>query len=199
MCDKLYFILKVIKSCHRVISTASKEKLKTVIMKILKSFIVIILLTFSSQSMTSQMKAPDITYSVEANVSADKLWEQIRIMDNIDLVSSYVAKVTWKGPKGVGGERKCVAPDGKGYYVEKVKSFNDDQRTYQWQVTEGVPAKNVFNSFKVVDLGYNKSMIIFRSNFEFMENPNMTKPQFEAFFNAASKEIVGNYIKLAQK
>ena len=168
-------------------------------MKIFKSFSLIILFTLSTLTSEAQNKAPNITYSVEANVSADKVWEQIRIMDNIDQVSSYVATLSWKGPKGVGGERKCVAPDGKGYYVEKIKSFNDNLRTYKWQVTEGVPAKNVFNSFKVVDMGYNKSMIVFRSNFEFIENPNMTKDQFYGFLNGAIKEITASYIELAKK
>jgi hypothetical protein len=166
-------------------------------MKRFTLFSAIVLLTLTS--LTAQNQTPNMTLSFEANVSADKVWEQIRIMDNIDEVSSYVATVTWKGPKDVGGERKCVAPDGKGYYVEKVKSFDDDQRTYRWQVVEGVPAKNVFNSFKVVDMGFNKSMIVFRSNYEFIENPNMTKEQFQAFFHAAASEIAANYIKLARK
>ena len=167
-------------------------------MKILKLMSAIILISISAQSIPAQSKAPNITYSLEANVSADKVWEQIRIMDNIDKVSSYVGTLTWKGPKGVGGERKCIAPDGKGYYVEHIKSFNDDQRSVGWQVVEGVPAKNVFNSFKVVDMGYNKSMIVFRSNFEFIENPNMTKDQFYAFLNGAIKEITHKYVELAQ-
>lgn len=168
-------------------------------MKFFNSLCLIVLITLNSLSMQSQNKNPNISYSFEANVSADKVWKQIRIMDNIDKVSSYVATISWKGPKGVGGERKCVAPDGKGYYVEKIKSFNDDQRIVGWQVVEGVPAKNVFNSFKVVDMGFNKSMIVFRSNFEFIDNPNMTRKQFEAFLHSAVKEITANYIKLAQE
>lgn len=168
-------------------------------MKFLKLVVIVLIVSLGTKYAQAQDMSPKMTYSVEANVSADKVWEQIRIMDNIDEVSSYVATVTWKGPKGVGGERKCVAPDGKGYYVEKIKSFDDGQRLLKWQVIEGVPAKNVFNSFNVIDMGFNKSLIVFRSNYEFVENPNMTKPQFEAFLNGAVKEITANYIKLARK
>ena len=168
-------------------------------MKFLKLVALVLIVSLGTKHVQAQEMAPKMTYSVEVDVSADKLWEQIRIMDNIDEVSSYVATVTWRGPKGVGGERKCVAPDGKGYYVEKIKSFNDEQRLLRWQVIEGVPAKNVFNSFNVIDLGFNKSLIVFRSHYEFVENPNMTKAQFEAFLGSAVKEITANYVKLAKK
>ncbi|MDC7998387.1 SRPBCC family protein [Gilvibacter sediminis] len=166
---------------------------------IFKTAIALFTITLFTANVNAQNSNPDLSYTLEVDASADKVWEQIRKMDNIDKISSYVAKLSWKGNKGVGGERKCVAPDGKGYYVEKIQQFDDTQRYYQWEVVEGVPAKNVKNSFKVVDLGYNKSMIIFRSNFEFMENPNMTEEQFKAFFKGASTEIVTNYAKLAME
>lgn len=166
---------------------------------ILKTMTAIIAVALFTTTTNAQNSNPDISYTLEVDASADRVWEEIRKMDNIDAVSSYVAKLTWKGNKGVGGERKCVAPDRKGYYVEKIQQFDDAQRTYQWQVVEGVPAKNVKNSFKVVDLGYNKSMIIFRSNFEFMENPNITEEQFKAFLSSASAEIANNYAKLAME
>lgn len=166
---------------------------------IFKTVVVIFAITLFTASANAQNSNPDISYTLEVDASADKVWEQIRKMDNIDKVSSYVAKLSWKGNKGVGGERKCVAPDGKGYYVEKIQQFDDAQRFYQWQVIEGVPAKNVKNSFKVVDLGYNKSMIVFRSNYDFMENPNMTKEQFKNFLSSAIAEISNKYAELAVK
>jgi len=166
---------------------------------IFKIAVALFAITLFTANVNAQNSNPDLSYTLEVNTSADKVWEEIRKMDNIDKVSSYVAKLSWKGNKGVGGERKCIAPDGKGYYVEKIQQFDDAQRFYQWQVIEGVPAKNVKNSFKVVDLGYNKSMIIFRSNFEFMENPNMTEGQFKAFLSSASAEIANSYAKLAME
>ena len=166
---------------------------------IFKTAVALFAITLFTANVNAQNSNPDLSYTLEVDASADKVWKEIRKMDNIDKVSSYVAKLSWKGNKGVGGERKCVAPDGKGYYVEKIQQFDDAQRFYQWQVIEGVPAKNVKNSFKVVDLGYNKSMIIFRSNFEFMENPNMTEEQFKAFLSGASTEIANNYAKLAME
>ena len=83
------------------------------------------------------------------------------------------------------------------YYDNILETIGDTPLVKLNKVVEGVPAKNVVNSFTVVDLGYNRSMIIFRSNFEFMENPNMSREQFEAFLKKASSEIARNYVKLA--
>lgn len=151
------------------------------------------------QAQTQPAEQAIITTSAIANISADKVWEVLRQMDNIPDLTQAVGSLTWTGPKGVGGIRKCLTPDKSGYFIEEILAFDDAARTYQWQVKEGVPAKNVFNSFRVVDLGYNQSMIVFTSNFEFMENPNMTEAQFTAFLQGASKEMAGNVIALAGK
>lgn len=135
----------------------------------------------------------------EINLSADKVWEEIREMDNIDQLSSFVSQVKWTGPKNVGGQRVCTAADGSGYFKEKITHFDDAGRTYSYQVVEGVPAKNMQNVIKVVDLGYNKSMIVWTSNFEFVKNPNMTLEQFNNFLLTARKEMVSNIINSAQK
>ncbi|MFS4491938.1 SRPBCC family protein [Maribacter sp. 2308TA10-17] len=142
-----------------------------------------------------QAQTPLVT---EIESSADEVWEQIRKMDNIDELSSFVSKVQWKGPKNVGGERVCTSADGKGYFKEKITGFNDETRTYSYQVIEGVPAKNMNNTIKVVDLGYNKSMLVWTSNFEFIENPNMTNEQFNTFLKTARAEMVENIIKLVK-
>jgi hypothetical protein len=57
---------------------------------------------------------------------------------------------------------------------------------------EGIPAKNVINSFKIVDLGLNKSMLVWTSNYEFIQNPNMTEDQFRGFLHSAVSEMVEN-------
>lgn len=135
---------------------------------------------------------------VEIDHSADKVWEQIRKMDNIDELSSFVSQVQWKGPKGVGGERVCTSADGKGHFKEKITGFDDDSRTYSYQVIEGVPAKQMNNTIKVVDLGYNQSMIVWTSDFVFIENSNMTEEQFNNFLATARKEMVDNIIQILE-
>ncbi|WP_350289288.1 SRPBCC family protein [uncultured Croceitalea sp.] len=155
----------------------------------------ILLTLFISSTITIQAQTPLVA---EIESSADKVWEQIRRMDNIDELSSFVSKVQWKGPKGIGGERVCTSSDGKGYFKEKITGFDDKTRTYSYQVIEGVPAKNMNNMIKVVDLGYNKSMIVWTSSYEFMENPNMTREQFDGFIASAREEMVKNITKLAE-
>ncbi|MEM6685488.1 MAG: SRPBCC family protein, partial [Bacteroidota bacterium] len=124
--------------------------------KYIGKLIVAVLLTFTLNS-NAQNNAADLSYVVKIDASADKIWEQVRKMDNIDKISSYVGSLQWIGPRGVGGIRICTAPDGKGKFKEKILKFDDQQRSYTWQVVEGIPAKNVINSFKIVDLGRNKS------------------------------------------
>ena len=166
-------------------------------MKNLIKTITIALSLFVSTSITAQNKKADLSYVSTVELSADKVWEQIRVMDNIDKISSIVGKVEWTGPKGVGGVRVCTTPDGKGKFKEKIIKFNDKQRSYTWQVVEGVPAK-VTNSFRVVDLGLNTSMIVWTSNYQFIENPNMTEIQFRGFLEGAVTEMVDNLVDLAK-
>ncbi|MEL6483582.1 MAG: SRPBCC family protein, partial [Bacteroidota bacterium] len=80
-----------------------------------------------------------LTYTKVVNKSADDVWEVIRIMDNIDKYSSAVAKVEWTGEKGVGGQRVCTTPDGKGFFKESILAYDDANRTYTYAVVEGVP------------------------------------------------------------
>ncbi|WP_299224433.1 SRPBCC family protein [uncultured Psychroserpens sp.] len=158
-----------------------------------KAAILFIQLIFATSLLQAQ--TPLVT---EIESSADKVWEQIRKMDNIDELSSFVSKVQWIGPKNVGGERVCTSADGNGHFKEKITGFDDKTRTYSYQVVEGVPAKNMNNMIKVVDLGYNKSMIVWTSNYEFIENPKMTKEQFDGFITTARVEMVENIIKLVK-
>lgn len=162
----------------------------------MKKVIFIALALIVSINLNAQNSIADLSYVSKVDLSADLVWEQIRKMDNIDKISSFVGKVDWTGPKGVGGTRVCTTPDGKGHFKEEILKFNDNQRTYTWQVVEGVPAKTVINSFKVVDLGLNKSMIVWTSNYEFIENPNMTEGQFRGFLQGAVTEMVENMVKM---
>ncbi|MGB3463808.1 MAG: SRPBCC family protein [Cyclobacteriaceae bacterium] len=143
---------------------------------------------------------PTITVTKKLNISADDVWEQIRILDNIDKISSFVSKVEFTGPlTAAGGTRVCTSADGNGYFKEKIKEFSDVERSYTYHVVEGVHARNMVNNFKVVDLGYNSSMIIWTSNFEFIENPNMNKEQLVGFLTNAIREMINNSIINAQK
>lgn len=170
-------------------------------MKILKSLLAVTILTFSLgfNSVVAQSAEPNITVVKTVDLSADKVWEQLRIMDNIDQLSSLVSKVKWTGNHGVGGERVCTSADGQGYFKENIVAFSDAERTYSYAVVEGVPAKNMLNNFKVVDLGYNKSMIVWTTSFEFIENPQMTKKQFQGFLTSSLNEMITNTILLAKK
>ncbi|HAS47199.1 MAG TPA: SRPBCC family protein [Microscillaceae bacterium] len=138
----------------------------------------------------------NITVSKVVNSSADKVWEVLRQMDDIDKFSSAVERVEWNGNHGVGGERVCYAPDGQGVFKESILGFDDDQRSYTYGVKEGVPAQGMVNNFKVLDLGYQKSMIVWTSNFEqFVQNPQMTEEQFMGFLNQSIHEMIDNIVK----
>lgn len=167
-------------------------------MKHLKLVIaVLILSTFSTVSTFAQSQSPEITIVQSVDLSADAVWTELRKLDNIAELSSMVEKVKYTGNKGVGGERVCTAPDGKGQFKESIVSFSDGERTYSYAVTEGIPATNMINNFKVVDLGYNKSMIVWTSSFKFIENPNMNEEQFRNFLNGAATEMIANTVKFA--
>ncbi|MEN0048213.1 MAG: SRPBCC family protein [Bacteroidota bacterium] len=167
-------------------------------MKVLK-LVFALFVTSLSFSATAQVENPAITVVKTIDLSADQVWEQIRVMDNIDQLSSLVAKVEWTGEHGVGGQRVCTSADGQGYFKESIVGFSDAERTYTYAVVEGVPAKNMVNNFKVVDLGYNKSMVVWTSSFEFVENPQMTEDQFKGFLTNAAGEMITNSFKLAKK
>ncbi len=168
-------------------------------MSILKSVLFGTLLILGFSAIQAQESEPNITVVKQVDLSADKVWSQLRVMDNIDQLSSFVAKVKWTGNHGVGGQRVCTAADGQGYFKESIVGFSDTERSYSYAVVEGVPAKDMVNRFKVIDLGYEKSMIIWTTSYEFVENPQMDKDQFSGFLHTAVTEMIANTIKLAEK
>ena len=175
--------------------------IKHQIMNIIKSIAVfaILIFGFGIHQIQAQKAEPAITVVKTVDLSADEVWKQLRIMDNIDELSSLVTKVKWTGNHGVGGQRVCTSADGQGYFKENIVAFSDNERTYSYAVVEGVPAKNMVNNFKVVDLGYQKSMIVWTTSFEFMENPQMNEEQFRGFLNQAVGEMIDNTVSLARK
>lgn len=163
-------------------------------MRIIKNVLVALAVLFSVSALSAQNSNANVTLSKVVDASADKVWSVLRKMDDIQNYSSLIAKVKWTGDKGVGGERVCYPPkEGQGFFKERIVDFSDEQRTYSYALVEGVPAKGMVNNFKVVDLGYNKSMIVWTSKYEqFIENPQMNEEQFLGFLNQSIREMVDN-------
>ncbi|MEM6737824.1 MAG: SRPBCC family protein [Bacteroidota bacterium] len=148
----------------------------------------------------AQKSDADVTVTKVLDISADKVWSKLRQMDDIDKYSSAIAKVDWTGNHGVGGQRVCTTPDGKGFFKESIVGFDDTERSYTYAVVEGVPVKGLVNSFKVVDLGYNKSMVVWTSNYDqFITNPNMSEEQFLGFMNQSINEMISKISSAAAK
>ncbi len=169
-------------------------------MKRLKNVMVLTIVLFGFNQMNAQNPDAKITNTMVVEASADDVWAELRKLDNIDELSSQVAKVAYTGPKGTGGSRVCTSPDGKGKFKENILAFDDTARTYTYAIVEGVPAMGMVSNFKVVDLGYKKSMIVWTSTYEkFMKNPQMNEEQLNGFLDMASKEMIGNVAKMASK
>lgn len=166
-------------------------------MKTAKAIIMLAFLALglSNFHVSAQDAEPKKTYSKVVNASADNVWTVIRRMDQVDKYSSGIARLEWTGNKGVGGSRVCYAPDGKGYFKENIVEYDDTNRTFSYAVVEGVPFKGMVNTWKVVDLGYQKSMVVWTSRYDqFIENPQMTLDQFMGFIDMSLNEFVGNVI-----
>ncbi len=155
---------------------------------------------FGFTQISAQNADAKITLTKIVETSADDVWAELRKLDNIDKISSFVGKVEFTGPKGIGGSRVCIAPDGQGKFKENIIAFDDAARSYSYAVVEGVPATGMVNNFKVVDLGYQKSMIVWTGNYDaFVENPQMTEEQFSGFLNQACSEMMANVALAATK
>ena len=163
--------------------------------------ITILIIGFFGTHLNAQNPEANITYTKVIDASADDIWSLLREMDDIDRYSSAISKVSWKGIKGEGGQRICYPPEGQsGYFKESILSFDDINRTYTYSLDEGMPIKGMVNSFKVVDLGYQKSMIVWTSVYDqFMDNPQMSEEQFLGFVNQTIGEMIGNLVMTAKK
>ncbi len=161
--------------------------------------LVAVMVTGSVSTTYAQDAGAKKTYTKVVDASADNVWSVLRKMDQIDKYTQNVARVEWSGNMGVGGSRKCFAPDGKGYFKENIVAYDDTNRTFSYSVVEGVPVKGMVNSWKVVDLGYMKSMVVWTTNYdEFIENPQMTFEQFMGFIDSSLNEFVGNVVAEAK-
>lgn len=135
---------------------------------------------------------PKVQFSKIVNKSADDMWETVRKLDEIHKYSSAIARVDWKGNMGVGGERICYSADGKGYFKEKIVAYDESSRSFSYSLIEGAPVKGMTNTMQVVDLGYGKCVLVWWSYYdEFIENPEMTEEQFQAFMINSLEEMTG--------
>jgi len=165
--------------------------MKKLVKSILVSFS--ILFAMNTQAQNADIK---LTKSVELNASADDVWASLRQLDKFgELFPNFISEVWidgYKKPKA-GLERKCTAPGqpkGTVSYKETIKEFNEKKRFYSYAV-EGIPAQGMVNSFEVISLGKKKSKVIWKSEGgKFMENPQMTKVQFEEFMGSALDEAM---------
>ncbi len=158
----------------------------------LVSLVAFFALGLTANKALAQNPNAKLTYTKVVDKSADKVWKVVR---NIDFAkyTKTISNVKVTGEAAAGASRVCTAPDGQGQFKGSILSYDDLNRTYTYAVVEGVPVKGLVNNFKVVDLGYNKSMIVWWSNYEaFMKNPQMTEAQFTAFMEASIDEIVTN-------
>ncbi len=165
----------------------------------MKKRVLIVLITLFgigiSQAQKSNM-APKVKFSKIIDKSADDFWETVRQLDKIDKYSSTIAKVEWSGNMGIGGQRVCHTPDGKGYFKEKIVAFDESSRSFSYSLLEGAPVKGMVNTIQVVDLGYEKCIFVFWSHYEeFMDNPQMTQQQFHAFMNSSLEEMTEKMAK----
>lgn len=169
-------------------------------MKISRLVAIALVAVFGLAEINAQNASANVTLTKVVDTSADEVWTILRKMDDIDKYSSIIATVEWTGDKGVGGQRVCKSADGQGYFKESIIGFDDANRNYTYALLEGVPVKGMVNNFKVVDLGYQKSLIVWTSTYEaFLENPQMTEEQFLGFLNQSANEMIGNVAQTASK
>ncbi|MEO1436840.1 MAG: SRPBCC family protein [Bacteroidota bacterium] len=144
-----------------------------------------------------------VSKTVVINASADVVWERLRALDRIEeLTPDFVGDSWIDGNVGIGAKRSCTAPGqtrktaDQPAYTETVVAYDDEKRFYSYAVM-GVPAKNMLNSFKVVDLGYKKCMVVWNSSgWTFMENPQMSEEQFLAFLDRVSDQLMARLYAL---
>ena len=126
----------------------------------------------------------------------------MRKLDKVEeLTPDYVGDSWITGTVGVGATRSCSAPgqtrkSADPAFTETILAYDDEKRFYSYAVA-GVPAKNMVNSFKVVDLGYKKCMVVWSSGgWTFVENPQMDKAQFMGFLDAVSTQLITRLYEL---
>ncbi|WP_435577873.1 SRPBCC family protein [Gilvibacter sp.] len=166
-------------------------------MKIKNLLFAALMLLLSGYTASAQnMGEPKVQFSKVINKSADEMWKTVRKLDQVHKYSSVIAKVDWNGNMGVGGERVCQTADGQGFFKERIVAYDESSRSFSYALLEGAPVKGMTNFMQVVDLGYNKCILVWWSNYdEFMKNPQMTEGQFQAFMLSSIEEMTDKMAK----
>lgn len=169
-----------------------------------KKMILVAALIFGGFTTTKAQKTDALmTKTKIINASADEVWGRLRKLDKIEeLTPDFIGDSWVTGPVGVGATRSCAAPGQtrktaeNPAFTETILTYDDEKRFYSYAVS-GVPAKNMVNSFKVVDLGYKKCMVVWSSGgWTFVENPQMNKEQFVGFLDTVSNQLMARLFEL---
>lgn len=172
-------------------------------MKTLKSVLLgsMMILALGASTKVNAQKLPEANTTVVLNASADEVWERLRKIEGVEEITpSLLSHSELDGEAGVGCTRVCTGPDGKSKYKETVIEYNDASRFYSYKVIEGVPIKGMVNSFRVVDLGYNKCMVVWHSNGgEYLKNPGMSYEQVVGLLAMVEIELATQLAKLYNK
>lgn len=169
-----------------------------------KRMILVAAFIFGGFTMAKAQKTDAIMTKTQIiNASADEVWGRLRKLDKVEeLTPDFIGDSWVTGPIGVGATRSCSAPGetrktaGNPAFTETVLAYDDEKRFYSYAVA-GVPAKNMVNSFKVVDLGYQKCMVVWTSSgWTFVENPQMNKEQFVGFLDTVSNQMMAQLYEL---
>ncbi|MEM9361377.1 MAG: SRPBCC family protein [Bacteroidota bacterium] len=169
-----------------------------------KKMILIAALFFSGFTIAKAQNSDAIMTKTQIiGASADEVWARLRKLDKIEeLTPDFIGDSWITGAIGVGATRSCSAPGqtrktaSNPAFTETVLSYDDEKRFYSYSVS-GVPAKNMVNSFKVVDLGYKKCMVVWSSGgWTFVENPQMNKEQFVGFLDTVSNQMMAKLYEL---
>ena len=162
--------------------------------------ILTLFLALFTNVLSAQDSNPKITVNKVVDVSADKIWNTLKQMDDVDKYSTAIDKVEWSGKHGVGGERKCYGKDNSFYVKEKIVRYNDAERSYSYAVIEGSPAIDMINTFKVVDLGKNKSKVVWSTSYtSFIKNPQYSEDQFRGATEYGFNDFIGKVAIAANK
>lgn len=150
-----------------------------------------------AQKNMSKFNNPKVVKTQILQVSAEEAWKVVAQFDNLaELTPSFLHDVKIEGKIAEGCKRTCTSADKQSMYKEKITYFNEKEMYYRYAVMEGLPVKDMENSFRVIALGKDQSMVVWTSGYEFMENPNMTEQQFNGFIDAALGEMFTNMDKL---
>lgn len=159
-------------------------------MKNIALTIIIIMASITNGFGQATESTPKVQFSKIINKSASEFWQTVRELDQIDRYSSNIARVEWIGPRWQGGVRICYSPGDQGYFKEQIDSFDDEKMKFIYSLTEGAPVSGMTNTMQVVDLGNNKCVFIWWSNYDqFIENPQMTEEQFQQFMLSSLEEM----------